>query len=159
MSMRSPATIAAMMIMATLVGCEGVDNDPVRRETVIGPAGGVAESFDRNARLEVPEGAVDGPTRIAITPVDDLTDDEAVFPGTAYLFEPAGLDFGAPVTVTIEYDVNALPDDVAETDLQMVRLVGDDWEAVPGSVVDAVNRSVSAHLTSPGTFAIRACDV
>lgn len=142
-------------VVLALAGCEGEDDGPVQRETVIGPAGGVAQSFDRRAQVEVPAGALDGPRWITIERVTQFPADEALLPGTVYHFGPAGLEFTLPATVTISYDPGALPEGVEEADLHLARVVGGGWQAVPGSGVDTQSSSVAAPVGGFSLFALR----
>lgn len=156
MLMRGIALSLLVAMLVALGGCEGEDDGPVRRETAIGHLGGVAQSFDRRAQIQVPPGALDGPQRIAIERAAQYPVDEALVSGTAYLFGPAGLEFAVPATVTISYEVRAIPDGFEETDLHLARMVGVAWQALPGSEVDLASNTVSAPVSDLSTFAIRA---
>ena len=141
-----------------IAGCDGGDEEPVERETFIGPAGGVAQSFDRRAQVEVPAGAVDGPQRITIQRATQFPAKDALVPNTAYVFGPPETEFQLPVTISIGYRKLNLPEGAEQSQLALARAVGDLWQPVPGSVVDAGARTVSAPVSGFSTFAIIAGD-
>jgi hypothetical protein len=75
-----------------------LDRDEVVSET-IGRWGGVIRLPRAGLTVVVPRGALDGPTRITVTaPAGDLL---------GYQFEPHGLQFDRPVTVTQEISSDA----------------------------------------------------
>lgn len=152
MHLFAAAVLAA--ILMSLIGCEGGEEPPSERLTVIGPAGGTAESFDRRARVQIPAGAVEGPLWITIEGTEVVPDAEAILTGSAYSFGPADAELLVPATITIRYDVAQVPEGAAEGQLRLAQVIGGGWQAVAGSVVDPVANSVGAPTTTFGIFAI-----
>jgi len=81
---------------------------------VVGALGGVIEFG--GARLEIPVGALDEPTRISVRPVPVAEVAEMdpgmvnVTPGgVAYRFGPHGLKFEAPIKISLPFDGAAMP--------------------------------------------------
>ncbi|OQX67692.1 MAG: hypothetical protein B6A08_13900, partial [Sorangiineae bacterium NIC37A_2] len=81
---------------------------------VLGAVGGTVEFG--GAKLEVPAGALDRPTRLSIRPLK-ASDVPEMSPGAvnvtpgkmAYRFGPHGLKFNVPVKLSLPYDEKALP--------------------------------------------------
>jgi hypothetical protein len=92
----------------------------------VGPAGGVVETDDANARVRIPEGALQGPTRITIR---RLAPDEIPpvlgarrLVSSTYRFGPDGLVFQQPVRNEIFFDADRLPTGVELAYLTLGRL-------------------------------------
>lgn len=98
-------------------------------EAEVGAGGGVVETDDANARVRIPEEALQGPTRITIRrlapdeipPVLGLR--QLVSP--TYRFGPDGLVFKQPVRIEVFFDADRLPTGVELTDLTLGRLRAD----------------------------------
>jgi len=95
--------------------------------------------------------------RITIVEMEDPPDppaDNSVI-GVVYEFGPEGATFDPPVTLTITYDPESLPEGVEEEDLSIA--VWDEdagvWVKLP-SVVDTENKAVSAQIDGFSSFAI-----
>jgi len=124
-----------------LVRCAPLPADSVSQE--IGPLGGVLEIG--SDRLSIPPGALDAPVEItAIAPSDTVN---------RVRFEPQGLTFRAPVSLTMGYAncgalASLVPKRVAYTDGALTIL-----ELVP-SIDDLLARAVTARLKHFSDYAI-----
>lgn len=163
---RRATRFAGAMLFALLVACgtpsspgSGDDQDvpappPVQppAQGVVGPDGGTVASEDGSAILEVPAGALDAEVTVSVAP-DPATSHPWAAAGTAFLFEPEGLEFKQPARLSIRYD----PDGVTATDpergLALHRIDGDDWTELESSV-DASSTVVSADISGFSRYAI-----
>jgi hypothetical protein len=109
-------------------GSTGPEEDPV---ATVGPSGGIVTSADSKVRLSVPAGALSQPTEITITPATPFLHPRLI-PGSEYVFQPNGLQFSVPATLTIQLDSipAAFADQAAYVWLH--RRVGNDFVAVEG---------------------------
>jgi hypothetical protein len=122
----------------------------------IGPEGGtlsVAAGDLAGLRLEVPPGAVDGPTRFAAQ-ADSLVPASAGPLGEPVALGPGALRLRRPVTLTLPLDPARLPAGVQPLDLVVV-----DHRADPGPgrmlrPLSAGSRSVSVAVSALSTFLI-----
>ena len=147
-------------LTVAFAGCDGGEDVPQERLTVIGPGGGEAASWEGNARIQVPANALEGATLwVRIEQATEFTPDAAIIPGSVYSFSPADQALALPATVTIRYDRAELPTGVVEADLRLARFTGGIWQPIPGSAANVLGRSVSAQVTNLGLFAIRAGSV
>jgi len=113
--------------------------------------------------LDIPEGTV-GLTE-ELEPLDEITlvpmDEPPPPPEDAHViglgcdFGPDGATFDPPITLTLRYDPDALPEGVAEGDLVIAM-----WDEEAGEwieldcVVDTVNNTITAHVSHFTTFAV-----
>lgn len=119
----------------------------------IGGSGGVVTSADGRVRLQIPSGALTGPTVISIRPAVGVPDDAVVADGSLYTFEPSGLQFAAPVTVTITYGANPGIAPGAERYLALHRWTNGVWVPVSTMTADTLQNTVSGQLTGFSTYA------
>ena len=73
----------------------------------VGPAGGVAASG--KTRIEVPAGALDEDVTFSVSAGSTVASGEFVSVGQPTRFGPAGKTFNAPLTLTLGFDLAALP--------------------------------------------------
>ena len=163
--MRFGSIIAAVIMLTLWPGCSdqgtspdsgGVDRgmdslsgDAAVSTTVIGAAGGTAESPDKKAELTIPAGALPADVTITITAAAKSPPGNV---GPAYDIGPDGTKFTKPVTLTIDYDPLKLGG-LAEADLRLGTVVKGVWEVLPGSTVDTRKNQVSGqtdHLSLYG---------
>lgn len=122
----------------------------------VGAAGGTVSSPDGNASLVVPPGMFSGEVGLTVQPSPLPASGYAaasLIPGTAYEFGPSGSLPAPGITAVLKYDPAQLGGADPAT-LRVLRLVGDKWAEIQGSVVDQVNHTVSATLTHFSTFAV-----
>jgi hypothetical protein len=119
----------------------------------IGPSGGVVQTPDHQATLEIPKGALSSSTSITIQPFSDSTDPNFV-PGTGWRILPDGLEFDRPVRLTLCYDPGNLP---SETDGRLVlyKRGAEEWTGVAGSEEVAKGNAVAAYLNSFSEYCLR----
>lgn len=145
--------IAAVLLVT--VGCGGGDGeDGLERGTLIGPNGGTITSADRNATVEVPDAAIDQAQRFTSQKIENPQPDPGLVADTAYRFGPEGWVFQAPVTISIGYLEENIPAGIAESTLQIARLLPAGWTPVGTSAVDQTANTVSAQVTGFSIFAI-----
>ena len=97
------------------------------------------------ASISIPGGALDGSVNIEIS-LYSSPPEGAELAGPLFFFGPSGLQFDEPVTITVPYDPDQVPDGVSETDLVVLRYDEGEgsWTALIPSVVDTGNHTVSA---------------
>ena len=123
-------------------------------EGIVGPDGGTLASATGAIVIEVPAGALDEDTPIAVTPIDEAVHPWAV-PGTVYRFEPAGLAFNQPVTLTMRYDPAYVTASEPEAGIRLHRIDGEEWIELD-SVVDPHQGTVSAQVNGFSRYGVRA---
>lgn len=160
-TMPSPGTYALTLTLpSSVVSAEGltVQGGPTFTTTFtvnpqIGPAGGQVTTAD-GVQLNVPPGALTAATSIQVhaTYAISVTSGWSSGDGLAYVFGPAGLQFNAPVTLTLP--VNPLRPNTA-----VFHWTGSSWEnlgGVPGpdghSLIVTINHFSIYASFSPGLF-------
>lgn len=105
----------------------------------IGADGGRLQSEDGSFALEIPQGAVSQATTFSIQPITNH-----IGAGTAFRFEPDGIEFAKPVTLQLRYDPEAADPNnlaIAFQDAQGY------WRSAPDSpVVDTATGTVAISL-------------
>ncbi len=119
--------------------------------TTIGPNGGTVNSSDGKASVTIPAGALSQETAIS---VDSIASPGAGNIGTAYNFAPDGTTFSLPVTISIQYDDAALPQDVSEQNLKLGTFANNQWQEVAGSTVDTTLNVVSGSTSHFSLYGI-----
>lgn len=110
----APAPVASAATTTQPVGAS--DFEPRTAPALVGADGGTVISPDGGLVLDIPPGALHEPVEIALERVAPL--DRLVL--IEYDLGPDGLQFSAPVSVTIRY--GELPDGVSADDLEVVHI-------------------------------------
>ena len=132
--------------------------DTVELSRVVGPAGGTLTSSTGDVSLTIPAGALTGDATIEVTEEPQPDNQPGfTFAGPMYRFEPAGLTFARPASITLAEDPTGL-------DESGIRLVfgpdGAVWSEVDGgSTVDPATHTVTGHTTHFSYFAAAKVDV
>jgi hypothetical protein len=144
-------------ITATVGGRDGSATLDVADGSTVNVQGGVVIAAGGKVKLAVPAGGVAGPTLVLVSAVSDPLSDPRVCPGTTFEIGPAGSTMRG--TLTIGFDVSAIPSGIAEESLQLYTLSGNAWVVVAGSTVDLTNKTVSGAMYGTGTYAVRSTPV
>lgn len=138
-------TLFVIVVAAWSASCSGDATEPQPVITPITSAGGTVSSADGKVSLAVPAGALATATEITITPAA-IGAQPGLVPGTAYTFEPDGLQFAVPARLTIRYD--SIPTSLAgqASYLWLHRREGSDWVAMEGEPADTVNRVIAGMI-------------
>ena len=120
------------------------NNDAVTSN--VGANGGVLTTPSGNAKLIIPAGALTANTTITVS---QNVQNGGI--GDSYNFEPTGLTFNTPVTISLKYDPTLLPTGINETDLVIDYQDGDNWVGIP-STVDVVSHVVNGQTTHFTTY-------
>lgn len=147
-------TILFISMVLVVVGCSG-DDDPASPPAAnnIGAEGGTVTGDEGMVELVFPAGAVDETIEVSISPVASAPDDPGMILGRAYDFEPDGVQFLVPVTMTIHYQDAEVPAGVDENDLLLCKAEGGSWQAIAGSAVSGGDNTVSAAVMSFSSYA------
>lgn len=119
----------------------------------IGAAGGVLATADGMVSLDVPAGAVAKETAITVKPATEQ------LPGVgewapAIELGPDGTTFDAPVTLTMSFDGSKLPPGIPPSAVGLYTWRDGSWEGVPGTVVNAVDNTVTGQISHFSTYAL-----
>jgi len=140
-----------LFLIIFLASCGGGGGEaPTSSSNIIGPAGGIVSSADNLATVSIPAGALSTDTLISVT--KNTSSGSLVTP---YTFEPAGITFDKPVTVTISYTDADIPDGVDDDSVMLARLYnGYFWRALTNSTIDNIAKTVSVQVTGFSTFGL-----
>ncbi|MBI4052111.1 MAG: T9SS type A sorting domain-containing protein, partial [Elusimicrobia bacterium] len=143
-----------------------VDLPPPPKKSKIGSSGGIVEREDK-VKVEIPHGALNQELEITIEgEKSESTEEETakqnrlkeknlekIREGVEY--GPSGTVFEKPVTITLTYDPNALPQSLRDEDLKIHywNPLKMDWEPLE-SRVDTLSRTVSAQTTHFSIYTI-----
>ncbi|HWB43599.1 MAG TPA: Ig-like domain-containing protein [Gemmatimonadales bacterium] len=140
-------------IRATSEGRTGGRSIRVLDGALVGPEGGTVTAFGGTLRLEVPAGAVSGPTSLTFNRPSSLPADPSVVPGSGATIGPAETSFDIPVRLTLRYAPSQGPSGVPESDFRVHRLEGVTPQDLGGEV-DADADEATAEVTQLGTFLV-----
>lgn len=150
--------VFALILILVSMACSGSSsfsesNDNDSKSATIDASGGEVETPSGDAKVEIPSGAVDNNTPITIaissktTPSGNLT--------KSYEYGPEGKTFSKPVTISIQYDPDKIPDSLNQADLKLARLSGSNvWEVISDSTVDMTNHIVSGQTNHFSTYSV-----
>ena len=145
---RRKQNILVLLVLATLVGCNG-DEAPLNIDGgadgpavldgsvasgLVGPAGGTLTLAGGRVKLEVPPGAVKQSVTISALATNKYPADSSLVAGTVYDLLPDGLTFQKKVKLSIAYDKDKVPKGVAEAGLRIHKVAGGAWQTRGGSV-------------------------
>ena len=148
--------VAALALAACGSGEDGTGEPAGERPAgtaLLGTAGGTVHGTD-GARVDVPAGALGtGAAQLSINIAKDSTDAPPVPPGlrplgSMYAVTPHGLQFQAPVTVSVPFDAAALPAGRKPALLKVTP--GRPWQLIENVTVDG--SLVKAQVTSLSYF-------
>jgi hypothetical protein len=121
---------------------------------LVGPSGGTVGLDDSSAMLKVPAGAVGSQTEVTIERPQEGTLPAGAVPGTLVKIGPQGLEFQKPVTLTVSYAGQDLPQKDT-TWLRMIQLLAG---GKLGSTLfvshDAAATTLSAKIVKGGTYVL-----
>jgi hypothetical protein len=120
---------------------------------LVGPDGGTVTAFGGEIRLEVPAGAVTAPLGIRVVRQEQLPLDPSLVEGIGFALEPEATAFAVPATITLQYDPEAAPSGVPESDLRVHRVAAGGIQTVGGQV-DPEADEASAAVSGLGSFAV-----
>ena len=113
---------------------------------VVGSAGGLVASADGQVALAIPSGALPTATTISVNPATNYPAGSGSWSPVVDL-GPTGTTFAAPVTLTLSYDPTKLPPGVPPSALSVYLSDGTGWDLVSGSIVNAVDNTVSVPIS------------
>jgi hypothetical protein len=145
--MHQAAAATAVVWLLCLFGCGGKSNNSTLTRVAIDSRGGLLETKDGRAKVEVPAGTVATHTVFSVQPLSAPPADPNLVPGTTWTISASGASLSQPVRITLKYDPSRLPAGTRESDLELVTVAGGAWTSVPGSTVDEANDTVSASVT------------
>jgi hypothetical protein len=137
----------ALLLLVTVAAGGCSKQETGSQTTTIGAAGGTVTADDSRARLEIPAGALSAPTAIQIIPASSSR--TGLLPGMAYDFQPDGLVFAKPATLTLH------PPSGVTLDAQslIVHVIGNAVQFDDSPSVDVTAQTVSAQLSGFSTHA------
>ncbi len=141
-------------IRATSEGRNGGRAIRVLDGALVGPEGGTVTAFGGALRLEVPAGAVSGPTSLSFARPTSLPADPSAVLGSGVTIGPAETTFDSPARLTLRYATGQGPSGVPESDFRVHRLEGVTPQDLGGEV-DAEADAATAEVTQLGTFLVR----
>lgn len=121
---------------------------------IVSASGGVLTARGGSVQITAPAGAVSQATAVFVRAAATPPSDPGLVSGTAYDLAPAATTFAQPVTLSLRYDAAAIGTELRPMSLRLFVLIGDAWQAVTGSALDAGTRTVSAPVTRLGSYAI-----
>jgi N-acetylneuraminic acid mutarotase len=115
---------------------------------VLGPDGGTISAVDGAVRLVVPPGALEEPVGIVVLPMraDDIPPGLGIIPGSMFDFQPSGLTFAVPATLTLAYDEARIPTGVPEAALTLLDEYAGVWDELHATSVDATANTVTGAI-------------
>lgn len=140
-----------LWITSFQVSLPSATSGPVTKN--IGPDGGVIQSPDRKARLEIPAGALSSNTSITMKPIS-VPEHPDFLPGSGWKLLPDGLKFDRPVRLILCYDPFDLPVD-RQGRLVLYKSEAEEWTGVPGSEEIVEGNAVIASLNSFSEYGLR----
>ena len=105
----------------------------------VGPEGGTVITVDGMATVEIPQEALSEDTVITIAKTGEVGTI-----GDVYEFGPSELNFQTPITISIAYDLQSLPEDVMEDDLFLVTETKDGYlEPLTDNIIDKITYRIA----------------
>ncbi len=145
------------LLALSLTSCDaGVTGPDDRR---VGPEGGVVSLESGAITLSVPPGALSEEVWFTAMPAVAVPGSEWLVAGSAYEIGPPGTVLNAPVTLTISYAPEALPEGIGAEGLGVFQVVGGVWELKPNPTVNSIARTVSGQVASLSQFGVLAIPV
>jgi hypothetical protein len=112
----------------------------------VGISGGDVTTADGSVALDFPAGALGTTTSISITTAEPPAEGTGAWAPVIDL-GPDGSAFAQPVTLSIEYKPENLPEGIPPSALHLVTFDGTGWVPVPGSSIDSIDNRISAPIS------------
>jgi uncharacterized repeat protein (TIGR01451 family) len=115
---------------------------------VAAAGGGTFELYGGTVKLVIPAGALAGETNISVHRLReaDLPADPVPAPGTMFRFEPAGLQFNLPVSLTLAFDPALLPAGVTGENIALYHMPVPASTPAPLAITVRTASSVTAEI-------------
>jgi hypothetical protein len=119
----------------------------------VGAAGGTITAFNGGVVLAVPAGALSTGTAIRLGAISSPPPDPTFVRGSGGAVTFSGT-FAVPARLTLTYDPAEMPAGLPEPRLGLRTLSNNAWTSIAGSTVDAGANSVSASITTAGSYGV-----
>jgi len=136
--------VTSLLVLSSCGGGGSGNSTSSNTSNVIGPTGGSVTSADSKATIQVPAGALSTNTAITVAPASGDVPLGNI--GAVLDLGPNGTTFSTPVTITVKYDPNLIPQGVAESSLTLAYAAGTNWNDIP-TTVDTVNKLLIGQTT------------
>lgn len=160
--LKSLRVLAACFAAVLIAGCGGgVDDSNNKPQSFIsgtgniGLAGGTVSADAAAASVSFPANAYTSNTTVTVAVSTNAPSSDRMVAGTAYEFGPSGT-FAQAATLSLKYSPANIPAGALESQLAIYTADNGTWIPVPDSVVDTVNKTVSASIHHFSTYAILA---
>jgi hypothetical protein len=160
--LKSLREFAACVAAVLIVGCGGGGGDSNTKAQSfisgtgnIGLAGGTVSADASAASVSFPANAYTSNTTVTVAVSTNAPSSDRMVAGTAYEFGPSG-SLAQPATLSLKYSPANIPAGALESRLAIYTANNGTWIPVLGSVVDTVNKTVSAPTNHFSTYAVLA---
>lgn len=143
--------ICVALSSVLLSGC-GETTPPA--QTNLGPEGATLTLANGAVVIIVPAEAVSEPVLITVDAASNVPSSPLLVAGTAFEIGPSGLQFAAPVSLSIRYQGLTLPQDVRPEELRVNRVSANAWVELSGSGVDSQGGTVSVQISGLSVFGL-----
>lgn len=126
----------------------------VADDSTLPSAGGRLSLMGGWMSLQVPAGAVAGNVGFHIEEIYAAPNFATLDFSTIYNFTPGPVALQQPVQLTVKYDPSVGRAGIFESTLKLYQVSGGTWQLVPGSRVDVTQQTISAPVSSLGTFGV-----
>lgn len=126
---------------------------PAGGTVTVGAAGGQVTSSDGKVGLTFPAGALVSGAPISITPVMTPPPGAGSWSPVVDL-GPNGQTFTEPVTLTLAYDPDLLPDGIVPSALGVYTFDGTGWVPVPGAIPNEIDNTLSVPISHFSVYGI-----
>ncbi|HYV97690.1 MAG TPA: Ig-like domain-containing protein, partial [Gemmatimonadaceae bacterium] len=114
----------------------------------------VTTVLDGRVTLTIPANAVPGGvTQLTVGPAASPPPSAELLPNAAFDFGPSGTQFATPLTLTLKFDPETVPEG-DRAGLAIYHVAGGGYEEITGSVADTATNAVSAQISSFSTYAL-----
>ncbi|MBV9494095.1 MAG: hypothetical protein JOZ54_07600 [Acidobacteria bacterium] len=131
-----------------------IDPNEVADDGTLTPGGGRVSLMSGWMSLKLPAGAVAGNVNFHVEEAYSSPAFPTLDFNTIYSFTPGPIALLQPVQLTVKYDPSRIRSDIFENTLTLYQFSGGTWLPVSGSRLDVTNQTVTATVTSLGTFGI-----
>ncbi len=150
MRMREASRVVAVLVLGSLVACNGAADNPTDASVekagkgldigvtvhVVGSSGGTFLFHGGRVKLEVPPDALTKDITIQVLVEKNYPKDSGLVAGSVYDLLPDGATFAKAVKLSIAYEQARVPSGVKEAELRIHKVVNSAWKLVKGGVDD-----------------------
>lgn len=146
--------IAALMLSVLLVGCGGNFFRDFYERVFVSPTTSIVRALENRVRIDIPANAFNQSVTFLFANFLGVPPFVTALLSSALEFIIEGQQPAEKLLLNVAYDPSEVPEGYTEADLKMFKVEGENLILIPDSVVDTVEKIVSAEVDESAVYVV-----